>query len=85
MLASPYHCEGIAMSTAATLPADAPAAALLDVHGVAQLLNCSARHVIRLADAGLMPSPVRIGRLTRWPRRVVQEWIDGGCPSRRRA
>ena len=33
-------------------------AALLDVQGVAQLLDCSSRHVYRLSDAGRMPAPV---------------------------
>lgn len=73
------------MSTTVSPPAaEAPAAQLLDVRSVAQLLNCSTRHVIRLADAGLMPSPVRIGRLTRWPLRSVEDWIGAGCPAQRR-
>lgn len=40
---------------------------LLDVGEVAELLGCSARHVYRLADAGRMPAPVRVGALIRWP------------------
>jgi predicted DNA-binding transcriptional regulator AlpA len=49
-----------------TLPVDpAPPAALLDVRAVATLLDCSPRHVYRLADAGRMPAPVRIGALVR--------------------
>jgi excisionase family DNA binding protein len=66
--------------TTAIVPPD-PAAlpALLDVRAVAALLACSPRHVYRLADAGRMPQPVRVGALVRWSRRSVQEWIDGGC------
>jgi excisionase family DNA binding protein len=60
------------------------AAALLDVRAVATLLDCSARHVYRLTDAGRMPPPVRIGALVRWRRADVQEWIDGGCRPVRR-
>ena len=68
-----------------TTPApEPPAAQLLDVRAVAALLGCSARHVYRLADAGRMPSPVRIGALVRWRRAEVQEWIDGGCRPVRR-
>ena len=59
-------------------------AQLLDVRAVAALLDCSPRHVYRLADAGRMPSPVRIGALVRWRRAEVQEWIDGGCRPVRR-
>ena len=62
------------------LPATtAPAAQLLDVRAVAQLLNCSPRHVYRMADAGKMPPPVRIGVLVRWSRKSIDDWIAGGC------
>ena len=56
-------------------------AMLEDVHGVAALLNCSARHVYRLADAGKMPRPVRLGSLVRWSRVTIESWIAAGCPS----
>ena len=55
-------------------------AALLDVGSVAALLSCSVRHVYRLADAGRMPPPVKLGALVRWPRRAVEQWLDDGCP-----
>ena len=54
---------------------------LLDVGAVAQLLGVSARHVYRLTDAGHMPKPVRLGRLVRWPRKSVLDWIAAGCPA----
>jgi excisionase family DNA binding protein len=54
-------------------------AALLDVEQVAELLNCSARHVYRLADAGHMPPPVRLGTLVRWRRQDLDAWLAGGC------
>jgi excisionase family DNA binding protein len=52
---------------------------LLDVRAVAQMLDCSARHVYRLADAGRMPPPLKLGALVRWRRQTVEEWISGGC------
>jgi excisionase family DNA binding protein len=52
---------------------------LLDVDQVAELLNCSSRHIYRLADAGLIPRPVKLGVLNRWPRAAICEWIAGGC------
>jgi excisionase family DNA binding protein len=72
--------------TILTAPPD-PAAppALLDVEQVAALLNCSTRHVYRLADAGRMPAPVRLGALVRWRRRSIEDWIAGGCRSCRTA
>jgi len=57
-------------------------AELLDVRTVAVLLGgCSTRHVRRLADAGRMPKPIKLGALVRWRRTEVQAWIDTGCPS----
>ena len=56
-------------------------AAMLDVRAMAAMLSCSTRHVYRLADAGRMPPPIKIGALCRWPRRAVDAWIADGCPS----
>jgi excisionase family DNA binding protein len=66
-------------------PADAPAAQLLDVRAVAQLLNCSPRHVYRLADAGRLPAPLRLGALVRWRRADLDAWLAQGCPRVRSA
>jgi excisionase family DNA binding protein len=64
----------------ATTPLDPVAqAALLDVRAVARLLDCSVRHVYRLADAGRMPAPLKLGALVRWSRQAIEEWIAGGC------
>lgn len=67
------------MAKILTSPAEEPAK-LLDVRAVAELLGCSARHVYRLADAGQMPSPVKLGALVRWSRSSIMEWIESGCP-----
>ena len=60
-------------------PAHAPA--LLDVVAVAAMCGCSPRHVYRMADAGKMPRPVKLGALVRWNRAAIQQWIDAGCPT----
>jgi excisionase family DNA binding protein len=58
-------------------------AQLLEVKAVAFLLGgCSRRHVVRLADAGRMPRPIRLGSLVRWRRAELEAWIDAGCPSK---
>jgi excisionase family DNA binding protein len=59
--------------------------ALLDVQQVGKFLNCSPRTVYRLADAGKMPAPVRLGALVRWSRASVEAWIAAGCPSCKKA
>lgn len=53
---------------------------LLDIDGVAKLLNCSRRHVMRLSRSPAMPPPIRLGKLLRWSRTTLDEWIASGCP-----
>jgi len=54
--------------------------AMLDVRGVASLLSCSARHIYRMADAGRMPRPLKLGSLVRWRRADIDAWLEAGCP-----
>ena len=53
---------------------------MLTVDGVAKMLACSPRSIYRLADAGRIPPPVRIGGLVRWPRAALEQWIAESCP-----
>lgn len=53
---------------------------LLDVNAIAALLGASSRTVRRLADSGRMPRPVSLGRVIRWRRTEIEEWIRDGCP-----
>ena len=71
------------MASGATTPT-AESSALLDVRSVAELLHVSARHVRRLADAGRMPPPVRLGAAVRWRRDELLRWLADGCPALRR-
>ena len=57
-------------------------AALLAAPQVARLLNCSVRHLRRLADRGAMPRPLRLGCLVRWRRSEIEQWVAAGCPCR---
>jgi excisionase family DNA binding protein len=56
------------------------ASAVYDAGDFASLLQISERHIWKLRDAGLLPECIRIGRLVRWPRTRVDEWIHQGCP-----
>ena len=67
--------------TTTILPPKQAAPVLLDVRAVAALLDCSPRHVYRLADAGRMPAPVRVGALVRWRRTDIDSWLAAGCPA----
>ena len=79
--------------TAVLSPANA-SAKLLDVQAVAELLDCSPRHVYRLSDSGRMPAPLKLGALCRW-NRARRRSVDlrrlpgrpqpeGGCADDRR-
>jgi len=56
-------------------------ATLVDVRCVAEMLDCSARHVYRMADSGQMPRPLKLGSLVRWHLDELTAWIGDGCPS----
>lgn len=58
-----------------------PSRRLADARQVAALLNVSARHIFRLADARRMPRPLRLGSAVRWDLDAIDEWIRAGCPS----
>jgi len=47
---------------------------------VARMMGVSERTLWRLASAGRVPEPVRIGRNTRWRLAEIKEWIECGCP-----
>ena len=68
------------MPTQQDNPEKSPQCPMLTVDGVAKMLACSPRSIYRLADAGRIPPPVRIGGLVRWPRTMLEQWIADGCP-----
>jgi hypothetical protein len=63
------------LAALANLPDDA----LIGVSIVARLYSCSERHAWRAADAGLIPPPLRVGRIVRWRIGTIREHIRGGC------
>jgi predicted DNA-binding transcriptional regulator AlpA len=63
-----------------SLSPPATPAGLIDVKAVAALLDCSERHVWRLADRSAMPAAVRLGALVRWDRAAILAWIAAACP-----
>lgn len=54
----------------------------MGIDGVAEMLGCSPRTVRRLSRSGRMPAPVKIGRLARWRRDELADWLAEGCPGR---
>jgi excisionase family DNA binding protein len=58
---------------------------MLTVHEVADRLQCSWRHVLRMADRGTMPFGVKLGALRRWRADEIEAWTAAGCPAVRKA
>jgi predicted DNA-binding transcriptional regulator AlpA len=54
---------------------------LMSVRDVAELLKCSSHHVYMLKTYGKIPKPIKLGRILRWRRGVIEKWIEEGCPS----
>ncbi len=58
-------------------------AELMPIGQVAKMVAVSRRTISRLADAGKLPPPLRIGGSLRWRLADVREWIAAGCPATR--
>ena len=71
------------MTTSIAPPAVAAAVTstrrLLDAKRVGELLGCSWRTVLRLADRGAMPPGLKIGALRRWDAERIEQWVRDGC------
>jgi len=57
---------------------------LISARELAGLLAASETTVWRALASGRIPSPVKIGRLTRWRMGEIRDWISVGCPPRSR-
>lgn len=48
---------------------------------VASVLGISPAHVRRLADAGKLPRPIKLGRAVRWRVRDIEGFVESGRPA----
>lgn len=68
-------CDSAGRPAAEVLPE------LLSKTTVCQLLdNVTPKHVENLVRSGRMPKPLYLGRMPRWNRSELLEWIHSGCP-----
>jgi len=56
-------------------------ALMMTIRDVADAIKCSDRHITNLRNEGRMPPPVKLGASVRWPRRVIEDWINANCPA----
>jgi excisionase family DNA binding protein len=61
-------------------PPDAILSASIDTEEIARQLHTSHRTVRRLDALRAIPGRFTIGRLVRYHRELVLEWIAAGCP-----
>jgi len=57
---------------------------LVDMAGLAKLLNLSLRHLRRLDASGDIPGRVTSGRRVLFQTEVIREWVRSGMPDRAR-
>jgi predicted DNA-binding transcriptional regulator AlpA len=69
------------MTALATRSAQSPAV-LIDAARLAQILNCSRRHIEALDATGKLPRPIRLGRLKKFLLLEVEAWLSSGAPCR---
>ena len=43
---------------------------------IAAVLACSPKHVHTLTKRGFLPKPVKIGSLARWPKQIIERWLE---------
>ena len=43
---------------------------------IAKVLACTPNHVHSLAERGFLPKPAKIGSLARWPKKVIDQWLE---------
>ncbi len=58
---------------------------LINARTVAELCSVSRSLVYKLNSLGMMPASVLHGRTLRWNLREIMEWVEVGCPPRRKA
>lgn len=53
----------------------AKSSSMYTTNDLAALFSCSTRHIRRLVFRGDFPRPLKVGRLSRWPRNDVRRWL----------
>ena len=51
----------------------------------AEFVGVSRSEFYRLDSMGVTPSPVQLGKVKRWSRQSLEQWVAEGCPPRHRS
>lgn len=52
---------------------------MIDAHDVASILGCAVVTVRRRSLDGSLPRPTKIGKLCRWPRKAIEQFVAKAC------
>lgn len=63
----------VASKSQVPVPAEA---ALLSMAQLEVMLSMHRTRVFQFVREGLFPAPVKLGRTARWPRNVVEQWLE---------
>jgi excisionase family DNA binding protein len=47
----------------------------VDAKEIADFLGCTPKHIRCLSQRGQLPKPLKVGKLFRWRREAVEEWL----------
>lgn len=53
---------------------------LIDRREVASRIGCSVSTIDRLVRTGVIPEPIKVAGMVRWPDEKIDQWIAQGCP-----
>lgn len=59
-------------------------AVLVDASIPIAMLDISRASWYKLVASGKAPKPIKLGRVSRWNRAELEQWIAAGCPPRSR-
>jgi len=54
---------------------------LINAAGLAEILALGHSKIYQMLSAGLLPPSISFGRARRWRPKIIQAWLELGCPS----
>lgn len=57
---------------------------LINAFDAAELCGVGKSQWYALVSSGKTPAPIKLGRKTLWRKSELQEWIEAGCPARKK-
>lgn len=49
---------------------------MMDIQELCKYLKCGRNSIYKNIEKGNLPAPLKVGRLSRWRKEEIDEWID---------